>query len=415
MSQRAWTYLAVGLVALLAVTFVSGWVLHDLNADRNVADSQTLAERLALIVGFSGFNIVGAFLISRRPEHAMGRLLCAVALLAAFAFAANEYATYALISAPGSLPAGRVAGWFASWLWYPAVILAVIYLPLLFPDGRLPSPRWRWLAYTTAIVLAAVCVSFALAPELDVGYSDDAPEIANPLAIRQIEGLLDTTLAVTFPIVVAAALLAALSVVRRFRGSRGDARQQIKWFAAGVLLLVLSLPASEISAIAGSIAFAGGLLAVPIAVAIAVLRYRLYDIDRIVSRTLVYGLLTAGLALTYFGLVVGLQAALRPVSGGSDFAIALTTLVVAALFFPARQRLQDAVDRRFNRRAYNAARTIEAFSARLREQVDLDTLRYELLAVVDETMQPARASLWLRARPETVTFSGRRSAIRGAP
>jgi hypothetical protein len=388
-----------GLVAIAVLLvffgfFVPSQVLHDLNA----VDRGSFAERLARIVGFSGFQLVGALIVWRRPGHPVGWLLCAVALTANLGDLAGEYSTYALVTKPGSLPGGLVAGWFASWLWYPTLGLALIYVPLLFPDGRLPSPRWRWLAFAGAVATAALCVSFALAPNLDV-TQESAPPVDNPFGIDQIKGVLDAIQAVSFPALAISIFLTAISVVLRFRGSRGDARQQLKWFAGGVLVLVLNIPVEQISPAVSSLGFAIGLLAIPTSVALAILRYRLYDIDRIINRTLVYGLLTASLALVYFGLVVGLQAAFRPVSGSSNLAIVLTTLIVAALFLPARRRLQSAVDRRFNRRAYDAALTIDAFSARLRQEIDLDTLRYELLAVVGQTMQPAGVSLWLR-KPE---------------
>jgi hypothetical protein len=366
-------------------------------------DPQPVAERAVLIVGFSGFQLVGALVLSRRVQHPMGWLLSAVALFAALSFALTEYAAYALVTEPDSLPAGKVAGWFASWLWYPTLVLALVYIPLLFPDGHLLSRRWRWLGLCTAGVLVATCIASAFSPTLEVGIENDGDTIANPLAIGFLEPALDLILVVSFPIFAVAVLLTTVSVVQRFRASRGDQRQQMKWFAVGVLLLALSIPADEISYAVGGIFFAVGLLAVPVSIAIAIFRYRLYDIDRIINRTLTYGLLTATLGATYFGLVVGLQEVLRPVGGGSDFAIVVTTLVVAALFLPARRRLQGVVDRRFNRRRYDAARTMEAFSARLREQIDLDSLRYELLSVIDETMQPRNVSLWLRDRNDLGT------------
>jgi hypothetical protein len=213
--------------------------------------------------------------------------------------------------------------------------------------------------------------------------------------------VLEVVVAVGFFVFVSMLLLSFLSLVIRFRRSHGVERQQLKWFVvstvAALSFFVVIGPLVELAGVTTPDALYLALMAlVPISVGVAILRHRLYDIDRIINRTLVYGLLTALLALTYFGFVVGLQAALQPVSGNSKLAIALTTLIVAALFLPARRRLQSAVDRRFNRRTYDATRTIEAFNARLRQEIDLDSLRYELLAVVDETMQPAGVSLWLR-------------------
>jgi hypothetical protein len=198
-----------------------------------------------------------------------------------------------------------------------------------------------------------------------------------------------------------AIIAAGIHLIIRFLKSRGLEREQFKWLAFSAGLLAFSLPLSGSAQFGivskfANITFGAGLLTLPISVGIAVLRYRLYDIDRIINRTLVYAVLTAGLGALYFGVVVGLQALLRPLNGGNDLAIVVTTLFVAALFLPARHSVQQIVDRRFNRRAYDAALTVDVFSTRLRDQIDLDTLRYELMAVVDETMQPVRTSLWLR-------------------
>jgi hypothetical protein len=226
----------------------------------------------------------------------------------------------------------------------------------------------------------------------------------NPLSLGASDGVSN----MAFLVLVPFSVLGVVSLFRRWRSSGQTERAQLKWFfGAGVTVMVMFLllatvmggeddggVVDDVSSLFIVLAF----WALPTATVVAVTRYRLYDIDRVISRTLTYGVLTAGLATMYFGLVVGLQALLRPLSDGSDFAIVATTLIVAALFLPARRRIQDAVDRRFNRRAYDSARTVDAFSARLREQVDLDTLHHELLGVVNETMQPARASVWLRAR-----------------
>jgi hypothetical protein len=230
---------------------------------------------------------------------------------------------------------------------------------------------------------------------------DEEGDVPNPLASDAVATYVEPAFQLLLAIVVLCLLAAVLSAILRFRRSSGQARLQMKWFAYAVAVgAALSLSEEFVPEEISRTGFmhGAGLSLLIGSIGVAVLRYRLYDIDRIINRTLVYVLLTAFLAAVYFGLVVGLQAMLRSVSGGSDFAVVLTTLAVAGLFLPARRRLQDAVDRRFNRRAYDGARTIEAFGARLRQQVDLDTLRYELLSVVDETMQPGGAALWLMRR-----------------
>jgi hypothetical protein len=217
------------------------------------------------------------------------------------------------------------------------------------------------------------------------------------LAIDSLSWLSTVAVAAAFTLLLSA-LVGCVHAIVRFRRSQGVIREQFRWIAfAGILALIGTLLTAfdGLYTVASLIQFAG-FAGFPIAVGLAILRYHLYDIDRILNRTLVYGLLTAGLAAVYFGSVVALQAGLQELNGGNDLAIAVTTLLVAALFLPARRFIQSAVDRRFNRRAYDAARTIDSFSTRLREHVELDTLRYELLAVVDETMQPTSASVWLR-------------------
>ena len=343
------------------------------------------------------FSTVGAVVARRRPHNPVGWIFCAGGLVAAIVGFAVEYSVYAVLTRPGSLPLGAEVAWVADWIWW-LLLGAVAYVFLLFPDGRLLSRRWRPLAWLAGIGPAIMAVGIALAP----GPLDEFPVVRNPFSLERLEdgGPVDVlgvlgALGVLVPLVGAGA-----SLVLRFRRAGGEQRLQLKWiaFAAalaatvqatsiGTFLLVGPVPmAIEVLVIC---ALAG----IPMAAGIAILKYRLYDIDRIINRTLVYGLLTALLGATYAGVVL----ILGPLFGRiSNLAVAAATLVAAAVFQPARRRIQAAVDRRFNRRRYDAARTIEAFSARLREHLDLDTLSAELLAVVHQTMQPTRASLWLR-------------------
>jgi hypothetical protein len=350
------------------------------------------------------FSTVGAVVARRRPHNPVGWLFCAGGLVAAIVGFA-EYSVYAILTRPGSLPLGAEVVWVATWIWW-LLLSAVAYVLLVFPDGRLLSPRWRPLAWLAGIGPATMAVGIALEP----GPLEEFAVVRNPFGLEELEdggsvgelvdllGLLGV-LGVLFPLVGAGA-----SLVLRFRRARGDQRLQLKWiaFAAalaataeatsiGMFLLVGSVP----MAIEVLVIFA--LAGIPVAAGMAILKYRLYDIDRIINRTLVYGLLTVLLGVIYAGIVLMLGQLFGGL--GEDppsWVVAGATLAVAALFQPARRRIQQVVDRRFNRRRYNAARTVEAFSVRLRDEVDLDVLTAELLVVVDQTIQPTRASLWLR-------------------
>ena len=308
---------------------------------------------------------------------------------------ANEflrtYADYTLYYRPGTLPAGLFIAWVATWIW--AFIFPILpFVFLLFPDGRLPSPRWRPFAWVAGLVNGL----FALMVPFQAGGLEYFPAIPNPVGIPALtEAVFQQWAFVTFIII----LLATISLPVRFRSARGDERQQLKWVAyAAVFLGVVGVVSPRwapplVSVFVETLAFTG----LAAAIAVAILKYRLYDIDRIISRTVVYGLLTALLVAVYAGSVLILGQLFGGVTRDPPgWAVAGATLAVAALFQPARRRIQAVVDRRFNRRKYDAARTVEAFSVRLRDQVDLDALSAELLAVVDNTVQPTRSSLWLR-------------------
>jgi hypothetical protein len=278
-----------------------------------------------------------------------------------------------------------------------------MFLPLLFPNGRLVSRHWRPVAWAAAATIAAGWLWAAFAPrplELPPGTEQS---FANPLGVGGAKAVSDTVAATVLPAYGVLAILSAAAIVVRFRGSRGVERQQLKWFTYGAVAAMLGyvlFALGDVARLPSVLAWITAdiwLGAAPVAIGVAVLRYRLYDIDHLISRTLVYGLLTALLGAVYVGLVLGLGQLFGQVgTEPPGWAIAGATLAVAALFQPARRRIQAAVDRRFNRRRYDTAKTIEAFSARLREQVDLDTLTADLLAVVNQTMEPTMVSLWLR-------------------
>ena len=350
------------------------------------------------------YGTVGALIASRRPENAIGWIFCAVGLALAVASTASGYADYGLYADGVALPGPELAAWFSVWLNILVLFVAPCLLFLLFPDGRPPSTRWRPVVWLVAVAGAGIFFTLAFSPgELDE-YT--YPGLANPLSIGGVAGEVLTTIQSPgnglLPIVV---LVSISSMIVRFWRPGDRERLQIKWvvytaaLTATSFLVSFMLPepvpqaAQDAVFLVGVAAFA----AIPVAAGIAILRYRLYDIDLLINRTLVYGALTASLALVYVGSVVGLQYALRALTGeGSQFAIVASTLAIAALFNPLRRRIQDFVDRRFYRKKYDAARVLEAFSARLRDETDLGRLNEDLVAVVRETVQPEHTSLWLR-------------------
>jgi uncharacterized membrane protein YidH (DUF202 family) len=404
-----WLLAASLAIGTLAIGLYTGFAARDSALEAIVC--------VALLV----FPVCGGLIALHRPANPEGWLFCAIGFVWLTMFFCDAYAALTLVLEPGILPGGRVAVWVYEWIWLLAIGMPLVYPLLLFPDGRLLSPHWRVVAWTAGIALGVGLFFSMFAPRLlgeELARNNPGMGlIQNPFGVGlpYLWEIGEVVVALCLLVLVACAMAAAWSLRLRFQRSSGIERQQLKWFVYAASLLAFAflisvigfamadediagvrVSAEAVEAVSGLTLLA--LFGLPVAAALAILRYRLYDIDRIINKTLTYTLLTAGLGATYFGLVVGLQALLRPVGGGSDLAIVATTLVVAALSLPARRRVQRVVDRRFNRRAYDVERTIEAFSARLREQIDLDTLRYELLAVVDETMQPASASLWLRDR-----------------
>jgi hypothetical protein len=368
---------------------------------------------LSLLVFVVPSALVGAVVASRQPRNPVGWFFVVSATCWAVNEATGRYAIYGLVIEPGSLPLARLMAWPSTWMWEPAVLLIGLFLPLYFPDGRLLSPRWRpvlWLALLFSVGFGVVFG--ALYPgemdELSPGVAGDVPGIVNPLGVEALR-LLDrvTQVDIILAVVLLVSVLCSVaSLVVRFRRSDGEERQQMKWltYAAAAnfatLVLLMSLPADSAWYPAvntlSNLVFAG----VPVAVGIAVLRYRLYDIDHIINRTLVYGSLTVMLALIYFGGVATTQAIFGALTGQEEqpqLAVVVSTLVIAALFMPLRRRIQAFIDRRFYRRKYDARKTLEAFSARLRDETDLEALNDDLVGVVAETMQPAHASLWLRS------------------
>jgi hypothetical protein len=350
------------------------------------------AEFLAIVVAFSA---MGALIASRQPRNPIGWILCGVGLAAALATFSHGYAEHWLDGGGGPDLLGKSAAEYGEVSWMPLVLPCATFLLLLFPNGRLLSRRWRWVAWAAAAGIVFGFVGSVLIP----GKISDYPQVINPYGLKSVS---DPLQGLGFAMLAIALVGSPLSLVLRFRRAAADERQQIKWLAlagsvAAVTLVVGTAGYDVLGETVANFAILLSVLGLPLATGVAILRYRLYDIDVVINRTLVYGALTATLALTYLGSVLLLQLALDGLTSGSSLAVAGSTLAVGALFRPARARIQAAVDRRFFRRKYDAARTLEAFSARLRDEVDLRTVNNELSSVVRETLQPAHVSLWLRA------------------
>jgi hypothetical protein len=347
---------------------------------------------------FSAFALAGAVVAARRPRNPVGWCLGTGALLWSLGVLSNTIYWHLAFGRSNSPAAADFLAWFASWIFLPAFVLLLSLVPLLFPTGSPPGPRWRVVFWTAAVAGGLATVSNAFMP--GPLSTADFPWIDNPVGIGGLG--LRTIADASFAAVGVAALAGIVSLVVRYRRASGIERLQLKWVAAaGCLLVVGAVGGTAASGWlgegAGWIGILLGLLAVAGAMGIALLRYRLYDLDVVINRALVYAGLTAMLAATYLASVLLLQLVLSGAAGNSSLAVAVSTLAVAGLFRPARARIQQAVDRRFYRRKYDAERTVEAFSSRLRDEVDLRTLSSELNAVVRETLQPAHLSLWLRA------------------
>ena len=350
------------------------------------------------------YGVLGGLIVSRHGRNVIGWIFCFVAISLGILTFASGYADYALYARDGTLPGAVLAAWVVNWLFVPAVYISMCYLFFLFPDGRLASPRWRPVIRAVSIVAAVATLSSALEP----GRLFTFPTVENPFGLGEPFGRVavvanDITDLAAMP----AFLVSLASMVARLRGAWGRERLQLKWITYAATLTATSFAASFLAGalpeswrvisdlffLAGVVGFAG----IPVAATAAILRHRLYDIDVLINRTLVYGLLTLSLAVVYVGGIVLTQGFFRALTGQETrLAVVASTLAMAALFGPLRRRMQAFIDRRFYRRKYDAAKTLEAFSVRLRDETDLDTLGEDLVGVVREAVQPAHARLWLR-------------------
>jgi hypothetical protein len=340
------------------------------------------------------YVIVGAVVAIRTPRNRIGTLLQVMGLAFALVGVLGEYGMHGLVYRPGSLPGAIAAAWVVQWAWTVVFGLSMFVL-LLFPNGRFLSRRWRRFSYFAAISIAFAASGFATATGVMDSFTI-RPTFLNPLGVTGMT--LDTAGMMMMPWLVSF-IASSISLFIRFRQSSGVERLQLKWLAVGAIFTAvaftfpLAIPAYPIL---GQGLTSIGIVLLPTTIGIAILRYRLYDIDVLINRALVYGLLTVALAAAYIGLVFAFQALLEPFTAESDLAIAASTLGVAALFRPARARMQDFIDRRFYRRKFDAEQTVAQFSARLRDEVELSALTSRLTDVVQETMEPRHVSLWMR-------------------
>jgi hypothetical protein len=409
MSRRTAAWLVWSLCAVSVALMALAIVLLLLSGPTAVpSETGSLWGTVVQITVDFAVPILGGLIASRRPDNLIGWIVCAAAFANAVDYFVDGYTTYTLLAEPNSLPGGLVAAWVSNWVPWLALGLLPFFL-LLFPTGMLPSRRWWPVAVFAALVYVALPVGYALLP----GPLATFPSVENPLgregAAGEIVPGVDSALAWT--VFALTCVISLVSLELRFRRSQGEERQQIKWvaYAAALIaayLLVISIfwePLDPISPILSAFFF--GLLWV--AIAVSILKYRLYEIDILINRTLVYGALTALLVAVYVGSVMSLQGALQALSGQqSQLAVVASTLLIAAIFNPLRLRIQAFVDRRFYRRKYDAAKTMAHFSSKLRDETDLDALSDDLVGVVRETMQPAHVSLLLRPDPSSRAREG---------
>lgn len=346
------------------------------------------------------FPLVGALIASRRPDNAIGWLLVACGLFQGASAFTNQYAVYALVTNPGVLPDGTISNWIETWTWEPGLVITVTFLLLLFPSGHLLSRRWRPVAWLGGIIGFVGPVSLLLTPWKEV----QAPVPGeNPVGIPGSERIFEALIFGSFLVGIVVGVLSLISLILRLRRSTGQERRQLEWFVYGgtifVFWILIGIPFQNDSIPGFVDNWAQGITPyiMAAAIGIAILRYRLYDIDRIINRTLVYLALTASLVATYIGGVLVLQYFFSPITHRSDVAIALSTLAVAALFQPARGHIQGLVDRRFYRQKYDAERALAHFGAAARDEVNLEELTSTLTAVISQTVQPEHLSVWLRA------------------
>lgn len=382
--------LAVGCVA----TTIAGTMLAVRNGQSPIGDSFLLD----LIIVGTVYAVVGGFLASRVPRNRIGWLLIAAAWLWSLDMVASQYAVYGAITVPGSLPAVGFATWLAAWLWVPGNVLLFFGLPILFPDGHLPSRRWRPVAALGLVVIAVAATGQALAAW---PVRDEVTTLLPGYDASSMPGAAGTLTSIgTVGQVLVLPFLGILSLIARYRAVGSAERQQLRWFAvttgAGVTLVSIDQFLGQVVPGIVGVLSAIGLALIPIGIGVAILRYRLYDLDRIISRTLGWAAVTVLLAAVFVAAVVVLEAALSGATQGQTLAVAASTIAAAALFQPVRVRVQRTVDRRFDRTRYDAEQTAVAFADRLRNETDMEKVATDLTATTRRVLAPATLDIWLR-------------------
>ncbi|MGI8773961.1 MAG: hypothetical protein ACR2KQ_02920 [Actinomycetota bacterium] len=382
--------LAVGLSGFFILLAIGG-----------VALKQEFVEADFGGIPFLAFGVMGGFVAARQPRNPIGWLFLVVGGMPMLGFFSSAYATRAIVLDPGSLPFAHVPAWISSWAWIPGVATLLTFCLLLYPDGRLPSRRWRFVPLGASFLLLGAIAGTAFMPGKMEPFEEGGPRVDNPFGIEGAGPYLEPLASASFGLLVLFGALSVASLVCRFRASRWQQRQQIKWFMypAAVLVAVVVLEAPLQRLLGDGISalfFIVAILLLPVGTGVGILKHGLFDIDVVINRTLVYLSLTALLVGAYLGVVLLLQQVLSGVTVDSDIAVAASTLVVAALFRPLRSKVQRFIDRRFYRHKYDAATTVASFSNRVRDEVDLDELSRYLIETVRLTMQPAHMSIWIR-------------------
>ena len=356
------------------------------------ADEGTWFEDLALFVSFCTFPVVGALVIGRSERNPLGWVMLGIGVFGGLTFVSMTYAYVAFTDDSVGLPFATLAAWLAGWTWFTTIQLVFPMLIFYFPNGQLLSKRWRpviWIAW-------AVVAITSIAPMFQARLKDlPTYNIDNPIGIAAIDDA-EAMMGPLFFVLAVLCVLAVVSLIVRFVRSSGTERLQLKWFTFAAVVLVGSIFLEEVFGTSG-IFFSLGMIGLPIAMGMAILRYRLYEIDLIINRALVYGLLTGSAIFLYLGIVVALQLVVDSFTEESDLAVAASTLAVAALVRPLRGRIQSFIDRRFYRRKYNSAQALSGFAGRLRDEVDLNVVEGDVLSVLKDTVQPSHASVWLAA------------------
>jgi len=379
------------LLLVFAGSMVAGHVFDEMLVSRGIPSQEA---DWPTAVAFLAFAVVGALLILYVRQNVLGPLMLGIAVGAAFSLAAANFATYS--ARVTDMPGTAAAGWVATWGWFPPSIALFTLLPLLFPTGRLVSPGWRWVERAAAGAIALLSLGAAFRPgPLDL----HGARIENPLGIETLATVAEV-FSMAGVVLTPLAILASLgSVVVRYRRAGREERAQMKWFAFAAIVNAVLLVVTELipgaEEVLGDVVFGTSIALLPVSIAIGVLKYRLYDIDIIINRALVYSALTALLIAAYAGGVLLFRSILQPVAGENDVAVAASTLAVAALFRPLRARVQAFIDRRFYRSRYDAQRTLERFALRLRDEMDVDVVTDSMLGVVADTVQPRHASVWV--------------------